>query len=221
MNKGINITKLMQEYMWFRYLPETTYKTYIMIGRLQNEDLRGEEASKALITKQFDIEHEVGPLKEEKVKVLEKLGHKYPANRLEDLELLLSYKLVKIVKDKNENLVYLYNIPMPKPEEVIGFDEEEKEILNNIKFEIKYQNEFNNILTVIINSNGNLLTTLDGINSVTKVKHSDIKLVLDYLAKEGSIKIKSDKNIDQLRKNDKVYININKEIFEQKRFVID
>lgn len=110
---------------------------------------------------------------------------------------------------------------MPKPEEVIGFDEEEKEILNNIKFEIKYQNEFNNILTVIINSNGNLLTTLDGINSVTKVKHSDIKLVLDYLAKEGSIKIKSDKNIDQLRKNDKVYININKEIFEQKRFVID
>ncbi|WP_099190566.1 DUF6042 family protein [Tepidibacter mesophilus] len=221
MNKGINITKLMQEYMWFRYLPETTYKTYIMIGRLQNEDLRGEEASKELLTKQFDIEHEVGPLKVEKVKVLEKLGHKYPTNRLEDLELLLSYKLVKVVKDENESLVYLYNLPMPKPEEVLNLDEEEKQILNNIKFEIKYQNEFNNILTLLINSNGNLLTTLDNIKNITKVKHSDIKEVLNYLVEEGSIKIKADKDVKQLRKNDKVYISINKEIFEQKRFVID
>ncbi|SHH34168.1 DUF6042 family protein [Tepidibacter thalassicus] len=220
-NKEINITKLMEEYMWFRYLPETTYKTYIMIGHLQNEDLRGEEASKKLLTSHFEIKHETGQLKEEKERVLQKIGHKYPTNRLEDLELLLSYRLIKVVKDEDGNLVYLYNIPIPKPEEVLNLDQEEKSILENIRFEFKHQDAFNSILTLILNSNGNLMTTLDNIHDVTKVKHSDIKEVLDYLVKEGSIKVKADKDVKQLRKSDKIYINIDKDVFEKKRFIID
>ncbi len=221
MDNTINITQLMQEYMWFRYLPETTYKTYIMIGYLQNEDLSGEEASKKLLTTHFDVEHELGMMKEEKEKVLENLGYKYPTNRLEDLNLLLSYNLIKVVKDEKDNLVYLYNIPVPRPEEVLPLDEKEKQALKNIQFEMKHHSAFNGILTLILNSNGNLTTTLDHIHNTTKIRHSDIKEILDYLVKEGSLIIKGDKPVEELRKSDKVYIQINKEVFEEKRFVLE
>ncbi|SHK55212.1 DUF6042 family protein [Tepidibacter formicigenes] len=218
--KVINIQQLIQQHFWFRYLPETTYKTYLMIGHLHNQKIRGEEASKKLLTSNFNIEHEIGPLREEKENVLKKLGQKYPTNRLEDIQLLLTYKLIKVAKDENENLVYLYNIPVPKPEEVLNLDEEERTTLENIRFEFKHQNAFNALLTLILNSNGNLLTTLDHIHTTTKIKHADIREILDYLVKEGSIKVKADKNVKELRKSDKVYIAINKEVFEQKRFVI-
>lgn len=217
----INVTELMQDYIWFRYLPETTYKTYIMIGKLQTDDIVGEEASKQLLTTHFDVEHELGPMKIEKEKTLERLGYKYPTNRLEDLNLLLNYKLVNVVKDENENLVYLYNLPIPRPEEVLNLNEEEIQNLNNIRFEFKHHHDINAILTFVINSNSRLTTTLEHIYNTVKVNHSDIKLVLDFLAKEGSINVTADKTIDKLRKEDKVYISINKEIFEEKRFIIE
>ena len=93
-------------------------------------------------------------------------------------------------------------------------------ILNNIRFEFKYQEVFNKVLTMLINSNGRLVTTVDHINNTTGAKHSDIKAVLKYLVEEGSIKVIADKEVNELRKGDKVYIDIVKEIFEEKRFVI-
>ena len=126
----INIPQLIQEYFWFRYLPESTYKTYLMIGHLLNEDIRGEQASEMLMTATFENEYEVGFMREEKEKMLQKLGRKYPENRFEDLNLLLNYKLISILNDEEENLVYVYNMPVPRPEDVFELDEEE---LNNIK----------------------------------------------------------------------------------------
>ncbi|MEJ8553400.1 DUF6042 family protein [Tepidibacter sp. Z1-5] len=217
---AIKIPRQIQDYLWFRYLPETTYKTYVMVGYLQQQKLKGEEASKKLLTTDFEIETEVGPMREQKEIALNKLGQKYPENRMEDIKILLDYRLINVAKDQNENLIYLHNTPLPRPEEVLNLDEEEKEILEKIKFEYKHQNVFNQLLTLLLNSNGNMLTTLDNIHSVIKVKHSDIKEVINYLIEEGSIKIKSDKEAMQLRKNDKLYLSIVKEVFEEKRFVI-
>ena len=217
----VDIPKMIQEYFWFRYLPESTYKTYLMIGHLLNEEIRGEQASEMLMTASFDIEYEVGIMKEEKEKMVVKLGRKYPENRFEDLNLLLSYNLISILNDEEENLVYVYNMPLPRPEDVLALDEEEIQTLNDIRFEFKHQDVFNKILTLLINSNGKVATSLDHIHNTTGAKHSDIKVVLQYLLEEGSIKIVAEKEVSELRKSDKVYIDIVKEIFEEKRFVIE
>jgi hypothetical protein len=218
--KVVNLTKEIESKFWFRYLPETTYKTYLMMAHLKMKGLEGEEATNKLLTTIFAIESETGKLKEEKERVINKLGIKYPTNRVEDLDILLKYNLIKESKSENGELVYTHKFPIQNPEEVLNLDEEEKSILENIRFEIKHQNAFNNILTLLINSNGNLLTSLEYIYDTTKVKLADIKEVLAYLVEEGSISVKADKDVKSLRKADKVYVSINKEVFEQKRFVI-
>ncbi len=219
--KAIQIPREVQEYLWTRYLPETTYKMYIMIGYLKAEDIRGEKATNTLLGANLSVEKEISPITEEKKRVLNKLGYKYPETRKEDIELLLNYKLIRIAADEEGHLVYLYNTPIPRPEEVLNLDEEEKEVLENIRFELKYQNAFNMFLTLLLNSNGTLVTSLDHIHTTTKVKNSEIKEVLAYLVKEGSITVNANKEIRELRKNDKVYIHINKEVFEEKRFVLE
>ncbi|SHH33787.1 DUF6042 family protein [Tepidibacter thalassicus] len=218
--KTIKMPTEIQEYLWSRYLPETTFKMYVMVGYLNAENIKGEKATNTLLNANLTVEREIPQVTEEKKRVLEKLGYKYPETRKEDIELLLKYNLVRIAADKDGNLLYLYNTPVPRPEEVLNLDEEELTILENIRFEIKHQHAFNMFLTLLLNSNGTLATTLDHIHKTTKVKYSDLKEVLEFLEKEGSINIKASKNVKNLRKNDKVYISINKEVFEQKRFVI-
>lgn len=219
--KTIQIPQELYSYLWSRYLPETTFKTYAMIGYLQAQNLKGEEATNRLLGARLDIETEIGILRDEKERVINKLGYNYPQNRKDDIEILLNFKLVKIAVDELKNLIYIYNLPVPKPEEVLNLDEQEKQTLENIRFELTHQDSFNNILTLLLNSNGNMLTTVEHIHRTTKVKYSDIKEVLKYLVEEGSIKVKCDKPIEDIRKEDKVYINIIKEVFEEKRFVID
>jgi len=217
----IQIPKEIHEYLWLRYLPETTYKMYLMIGYLMFEKIKGDEATKKILGANLTEEKSVPKVIEEKKDILKKLGFKYPVNRKEDLKLLLDFGLIKVGKDKEGDVVYVYNLPVPKPQDVLKIDEEEMQTLENIKFEMKHQNAFNMILTLLINNNGNLMSTVDHIQKTTKVKLTDIKLILEYLIKEGSISVKAQKDIDKLKKGDKVFIKINKDVFEKKRLVLD
>lgn len=217
----IKLPREINDYLWTRYLPETSYKMYLLIGYLMEKKIKGDEATKAILGANIKIENNISRIIEEKKRVLEKLGFKYPENRKEDLELLLNYKLIKIGKDKDGNLVYVFNIPVPKPEDVLVLDEEEKQTIENIKFELINQNAINMIITLLLNNRGNIMCSVEHIQNNTKVKIADIRKVLDYLVEEGSISVKVNKDIEKLKKSDKLYIKINKEIFEQKRFILD
>lgn len=223
MNKNgtIQMPRELYDYMWLRYLPETTYKIYIMIGYLMKEKIKGEEATKKILGANLNIENNIPQVIEEKKQLLRELGFKYPENRQEDLKLLLDFNLIKIGKDKEGNLVYVYNIPVPKPQDVLKLSEEEIKTLENIKFEIKHENAFNMILALLINNNGNLMSTVEHIQNTTKIKLTDIKLVLKYLVEEGSISIKAQKDIDKLKKADKIFVKINKDVFDKKRIIVE
>ncbi len=221
-NRGtIQMPREVHDYMWLRYLPETTYKMYIMVGYLMAEKIKGKEATRKLLTANLREENNLPQVIEEKKQILNKLGIKYPGNRQDDLKLLLDFKLIKIGKDKEGDMLYVYNYPVPKPQEILNLDKEEIQTLENIKFEVEHQEAFDMILTLLINNNGNLMSTVDHIQKTTKVKLTDIKLILDYLLREGSISIKAQKDIDKLKKGDKIFIKINKEVFESKRLVLD
>ncbi|WFD10520.1 DUF6042 family protein [Tepidibacter hydrothermalis] len=217
----INVPEELQEYMWFRYMPLSTYKTYLVVGATNSQQLKGLEATQNILNTNLEGGQEEHPqVIEDKKNILNKLGFEYPKTRQDDLDLLLKYKLVDLKKDEDGIMYYEYTKPVPKPEDVLNLDDGEKQILQNIKFEVKHQEDLNQILTLLINSNGNILTTLDHIHTMTKVNHADIKTVLEYLVNEGSIKVKTDKDVKDLRKSDKVYVSIIKEVFEKKRFVI-
>lgn len=219
--KKIKMPKEVHEYLWTRYLPETTYKMYIMIGYLQTENIKGEKATRTLLNANLKDENSAFQVIEEKKRILNKLGYKYPTNRKEDLKLLIDFKLIKIGKDKDDNIVYVYNLPVLRPQEVLDIDDEEIKNLENIKFELKHQEDINMFLTLLINNNGNLMSSVSYIIDTINSKITDIRDILRYLADEGSINITSDKNISKLKKSDKVYIKINREIFEEKRFVLE
>ncbi|WP_432662563.1 DUF6042 family protein [Wukongibacter baidiensis] len=223
MNKKgtIQLPREIHEYMWVRYMPETTYKMYLLIGYLMTEKIKGKEATTKLLGAKLTEDNKMPQVIEEKKRLLNKLGFKYPENRQDDLKLLSDFKLIKIGKDSEDDIVYVYNIPVPKPEEVLNLDEEEIKAVENIKFEIKHQNAFNMILTLLINNNGNLMATVDHIQKTTKVKLTDMKLVLKYLVDEGSISIKTQKDMDKLKKADKIFIKINEDVFEKKRLVLE
>lgn len=223
MNKKgtIQLPREIRDYMWIRYMPETTYKMYLLIGYLMTEKIKGKEATTKLLAAQLTADNKMPQVIEEKKRLLNKLGFNYPENRQDDLKLLLDFQLIKIGKDNEDNLVYVYNFPVPKPEDVLNLDEEEIRAVENIKFELNHQNAFNMILTLLINNNGNLMATVDHIQKTTKVKLTDMKLVLKYLIKEGSISIKSQKEIDKLKKADKIFIQINEDVFEKKRLVLE
>ena len=221
-NKGqIKMPKEIHEYLWTRYLPETTFKLYVMVGYLQTEKIAGEQATALLLKANLPVENTNAAVIEEKKRILSKLGFKYPENRKEDLELLLRFKLVNIIKNQEGKLEYVYMLPVPKPEDVLDIDEEEKNTLENVKFELAHQNAFNMLLTMVLNNNGSLMSTVGHIENTTKVKISEIRSVLAFLEEEGSIKVSAHKDVNSLKKADKVHVTINREIFEQKRFVIE
>ncbi len=221
-NKGqIKMPREVHEYLWTRYLPETTFKLYVMVGYLQTKNVTGGAATSLLLKANLPVENTNPAIIEEKKRILSNLGFKYPENRREDLELLLEFKLVNLVRDREGNLRYIYNVPVPRPEDVLDIDEEEKKTLENVKFEIAHQNAFNMLLTMVLNNNGSLMSTVGHIENTTKVKISEIRSVLAFLEEEGSIKVSAHKDLNSLKKADKVHVTINREVFEQKRFVIE
>lgn len=217
----VNIPSEITEKLWTRYLPETTYKTLALVGYLEQNNIIGEKAKEVLLNSNIEVENNIPQVIEEKKEILSKLGYEYPETREDDLNLLVNFKL--IIKKVNENgeEVYKYNTPIESPSEVLDIDESEKKTLENIKFEMNHEQGLNMILTLILNNNGKLTCSVDHIIKTTRVKLTQVKEVLDYLANnEGSINIIADKKIDKLKKQDKIYITLNEEVFNQKRFVV-
>lgn len=207
--------------LWTRYLPETTYKTLALIGYLEENNIAGEKATEILLHSNIEVENNVPQIIEEKKSILAKLGFDYPEKREDDIKLLLEFKLIEKSTNDNGEERYKYNENIKKPAEVLDIDEEEINVLENIKFEMIHEQGLNMILTLILNNNGKLTCPLEHIISTTRIKLTEVKEVLDYLANnEGSIKITADKKIDKLKKQDKVYITLNEEVFNKKRFVV-
>lgn len=207
--------------LWTRYLPETTYKMLALIGYLEENHVVGDQANEILLGSNIEVENNIEQVIEEKKEILTKLGHKYPETREDDLKLLLDFKLIeKKQNDKGED-VYSHSEDIKSPAEVLDIDDEEKQVLENIKFEMAHEQGLNMILTLILNNNGKLNCSIDHIIKTTRVKLTQVKEVLDYLANnEGSINIIADKAISKLKKQDKIYITLNEEIFNEKRFVV-
>lgn len=220
-NRGqIKVPAEIHQFLWTRYLPETTFKTYLMVGYLQTEKITGEAATRFLLGTGVKIDNTNAAVIDEKKRVLEKLGLKYPENRKEDLDLLFKFKLVRILKNQEGEIMYAYNLPVQRPEEVLELDDEEKQALEDIRFEIKHQNALNMLLTLLLNSNGSFMSTVGHMEDTIKVNISEIREVLKFLVREGSVNVNTHKSIDSLKKADKISISINKEVFEQKRFVL-
>ncbi|WXR60221.1 DUF6042 family protein [Peptostreptococcaceae bacterium AGR-M142] len=223
-NKSVklNLPKEFREYMWFRYLPDSTFKAYMLVGMAMSQRLEGEEALKLVMGMKLESQAELPEaVVEEKKKVLKKFGLEYPSSREEDIKLLQKLKLIIVGKTKKGNIAFVCTNPIPKPEDVLDIDDEERAILEQVKFEAKYQNAFNMVLTLMLNNSGSYVGSLKHICDTTKVKLSEVKKVLDYLInEEKSLSLRSNKKFESLKKDDKIYIDIVKEVFEEKRFVI-
>ena len=217
----IKIPEEIGDQLWTRYLPETTYKMLALIGYLEDNNIVGEEANKILLGSNIEVENNIEQVIEEKKEILTKLGYKYPETREDDLKLLLDFKLIEKKKNDKDEEVYSHSEEIKSPAEVLDIDDEEKQVLENIKFEMGHEQALNMILTLILNNNGKLNCSIDHIIKTTRVKLTQVKEVLDYLANnEGSINVVSDKSIGKLKKQDKIYVTLNEEVFNEKRFVV-
>ncbi len=210
-----------EEKLWTRYLPETTYKMLALIGQLQEKNIVGKRATDRLLNSHIKAEGNIPKVVEEKKSILKKIGFEYPETREDDLKLLLEYKLIeKDTNDKDEE-IYKFSEDIKGPVEVLNLDEEEKETLENIEYEMNHEQALNMVLTLILNNSGKLTCSVDHITKTTRVKLTEVKDVLDYLVNtEGSVKIIADKKIQKLKKQDKVYITLNEEVFNKKRLVV-
>lgn len=213
----IEIPRQIGDYLWTRYLPESTYKTYVLIGYLNNRELSAEDYSEELMNVGLGEDKTLEKVVAEKRKVLEKLGIEYPENRTEDVALLEQFGLIEAVDGGK----YKYVEEIKRPEEVLDLDEEEKSALEDIKFEVKHDRAINMILSLVL-TNGKLLDcTVEHITNMTKVKIADIRTVLDFLVnKEKSLRVQSSKDISKLKKGDRVRITVNEEVFNEKRFIL-
>lgn len=213
----IEIPRQIGDYLWTRYLPESTYKAYVLIGYLNNRELSAEDYSEELMNVGLGEDKTLEKVAAEKRKVLEKLGIEYPENRTEDVALLEQFGLIEAVDGGK----YKYVEEIKRPEEVLDLDEEEKSALEDIKFEVKHDRAINMILSLVL-TNGKLLDcTVEHITNMTKVKIADIRTVLDFLVnKEKSLRVQSSKDISKLKKGDRVRITVNDEVFNEKRFVL-
>ncbi|OHW61911.1 hypothetical protein EUAN_16740 [Andreesenia angusta] len=213
----IEIPRQIGDYLWTRYLPESTYKTYVLIGYLNNRELSAEDYSEELMNVGLGEDKTLEKVVAEKRKVLEKLGIEYPENRTEDVALLKQFGLIEAVDGGK----YKYVEEIKRPEEVLDLDEEEKSALEDIKFEVKHDRAINMILSLVL-TNGKLLDcTVEHITNMTKVKIADIRTVLDFLVnKEKSLRVQSSKDISKLKKGDRVRITVNEEVFNEKRFIL-
>ncbi|AFS77253.1 hypothetical protein Curi_c01730 [Gottschalkia acidurici 9a] len=190
---NIKVPGEISEYLWTRYLPETTYKVYALIAYLNKK--------RAILDAQIEIENNIPRVIQEKKDILNKLGFKYPENRQEDIDLLLKYNLIEMSKDEDGEDIYVHVYPIKRPQEVLNIDEEELKTLDNIKFEIKHEQALNMLFTLILNNNGKLTCSVDHITKTTKVKLTEVKEVMNYLlSEEGSIKVTGNKDIKKLKK---------------------
>lgn len=207
--------------LWTRYLPETTYKMLSVIGYLEDNNVVGDEATKLLLDSDIEVENNIPKIIEEKKHVLSKLGFEYPESREDDLKLLFDFELIEKKKNKDNQEVYSYKTPIKNPSEILKLDKEEIETLENIKFEMNHEQAFNMILTLILNNNGKITCSLDHLIKTTRVKLTEAKQVLEYLVNsEKSINVIADKPISKLKKQDKIYITLNQEVFNKKRLIV-
>lgn len=217
----VKILDQVVEKLWTRYLPETTYKMLSLIGYLEENNIVGEKATKTLLDSSIEVENNIPKVIEEKKHVLSKLGFEYPESRKDDLNLLFDFQLIEKKKNDDNEEVYSYKIPVKGPVEVLKLNEEEINILENIKFEMNHEQAFNMILTLILNNNGTITCSLDHMIKTTRVKLTEVKEVLGYLVNdEKSINIIADKPINKLKKQDKIYITLNQEVFSKKRLIV-
>lgn len=217
----IEIPRQIGDYLWTRYLPESTYKAYVLIGYLNNRELSDEDYRDELMNVGLGEDKTLDKVVVEKKKVLEKLGINYPESRAEDIALLEQFGLVEAVEAVDGGEKYKYVEDIKRPEEVLDLDEEEKSALEDIKFEVKHDRAINMILSLVL-TNGKLLDcTVEHITNMTKVKIADIRTVLDFLVnKEKSLGLQSSKDISKLKKGDRVRITVNDEVFNEKRFIL-
>lgn len=207
--------------LWTRYLPETTYKMLALVSYLDENNIVGEQAKEILLGSNIEVENNIEQVIEEKKEILSKLGYSYPETREDDLKLLLDFKLVEVKKNEDDEEIYVFNEDIKSPVEVLNIDEEEKKVLENIRFEMHHEQGLNMMLTLILNNNGKLTCSIDHIIKTTRVKLTEVKEILDYLVNiEGSINVTSDKPIKKLKKQDKIYITLNEKVFNEKRFVV-
>lgn len=217
----LEILRQVVEKLWTRYLPETTYKMLSLIGYLEENNIVGEKATRTLLDSSIEVENNIPKVIEEKKHVLSKLGFVYPENREDDLKLLFDFELIEKNKNADNEDEYSFKIPIKSPIEVLKLNEEEIDTLENIKFEMNHEQAFNMILTLILNNNGKITCPIDHIIKTTRVKLTEVKEVLDYLVnEEKSINIIADKPIKKLKKQDKIYITLNQEVFQKKRLVV-
>lgn len=221
----IRIPAEVHNYLWTRYLPETTYKMYLLVGYLKSNGIVGDKATQILMNSKIEDEvHSSAQMEQilaEKKRLIEKFGFVYPTNHQEDIDLLINYKLITKGQTSDGQDLYDFVLPVPRPESVLNFDEEEKKSLQNIVFEIKHQNTLNGILTLLVNSNGNVTAPVSHLENTIKTKISEIRSVLEFLVEEGSIKVIAAKPLSALKKNDRIQIKIVKEVFETKRVVME
>ena len=217
----INLPEEIGNYLWTRYLPETTYKMMALVSLLQENNVVGEKAIETLLNANIEQENNVPQIIEEKKQVLSKLGFRYPENREEDLDLLTKFKLVEEGKTDSGETVYKIANPIMKPQDVLNLDDDELQTIENIKFEIKNEQGLNMVLTLILNNNGSLNCSVGHIINTTRTKLTEVRDILNYLANvEKSINIIGNKSIVKLKKNDKIYINLNEDIFNKKRLIV-
>jgi uncharacterized protein (DUF1499 family) len=216
----IEIPKQIGEYLWVRYLPESTYKTYVLIGYLNSININPKDYESELMKAELGEDKTIDKVVEEKKKVLEKLNIKYPENRKEDIELLKQFELIKEVKE-GDSLTYKHSEEIKKPEEVLTLDDEEKAALKDIKFEVKHDKAINMLLSLVLTNGKVLDCTVEHIINMTKVKIADIRTVLEFLVnKEKSLNLQSSKDIAKLKKSDRVRITVNDDVFNEKRFIV-
>ncbi|MDO5707666.1 MAG: DUF6042 family protein, partial [Andreesenia angusta] len=133
----INIGK----HLWTRYLPDTSYKTYAYILYLNQIESDARDLKKELLEANLGKDESLPQVIEEKKRVLENIGLKFPESRKEDLELLEKFKLIE--SDENSKSGYKALEDIKRPEEVLNLDEEEKKALEDIRFEMNYANQIN------------------------------------------------------------------------------
>lgn len=217
-NINIQLPRELNDYLWVRYMPTSTVFTYAMISLANQKELKGKEALDFLESnvKPKRAEHPV--MKVEKMKALVKIGKKYPQNIEDDLKLLEDYQLIEI--DRNEG-TYKYKMPIQKPEDLFEYDEEEREMVETLRFELKHQEKMNLFLTLIVNSNGLVQGPVKHVLNTTGMKINDFREIAEFLIKEGSIEMKSKKEISKLKKDDNVKIKMVEDVFNAKRVVVN
>lgn len=217
---NVNLPENIGKYLWTRYIPNMTYKTYAFIAYLNQNDNTQEDLKDHLLKAEFGEDDTLPQIIEEKKKVLQKIGFKYPENRKEEIELLEKFGLIS--KDANEKSGYKIIEDIKRPEEVLDMDEEEKKSLQNIKFEVENSRDISGVLSLILTNGKRLDCSVSHITNMTGVKISQIRKILDFLVNdENSLIYKGSKDLLKLKKDDRIILDVNEPIFSEKRFVIE